>query len=348
MIEFAGWQMPLQFTGILQEHHAVRNAAGLFDISHMGHVSVEGPDAAGFLNRILTNDIRKLNPGEGHYTLLLNPQGGILDDLLCYRLSADSFFLVPNASQTDADFQWLQSQCREGERIRLENTSALWGAVALQGPKSETVLRRLLGPDSPIPRRNHLLPLPLANGPVLVARTGYTGEDGFEWFCPATSIPLWWDALLAAGAPEGILPCGLGARDTLRLEAGLPLHGADLSTAHTPLEAGLGAFVALEKDDFIGKGALLSQKAEGIPARLVGLRLGDKTPPPRPHYAVFSKGQKLGETCSGCLSPSLGTGIALAYLPEALSEPGLSVEVEIRGRHYPATVARKRALPHAS
>jgi aminomethyltransferase len=345
LIDFAGWKMPLQFQGILQEHHAVRQSAGLFDISHMGQITVEGPEAETFLNRLLSNDTRKLAPGTGQYTLLLNTRGGILDDLLCYRLNEESFFLVPNASQTDADFAWLQAETR-GANVRIENQSALWGALALQGPHSSSILQALLGPGTPLPARNRIASLPLANGPVLVARTGYTGEDGFEWFCPASTLPLWWEALLHAGEPLGLLPCGLGARDTLRLEAGLPLHGADLSTEHTPLEAGLSSFVSLEKNDFIGKSALLAQKDKGIPTRLVGLRLQGKTPPPRAHYPVWAGDRAIGETTSGCLSPTLGMGIALAYLPPEHSTQGTTVDIEIRGQRFPATVANKRALPH--
>jgi aminomethyltransferase len=345
MIDFAGWKMPLQFQGILPEHHAVRQTAGLFDMSHMGEVTVDGPDAEDFLNRVLSNDTRKLSPGGGQYTLLLHPEGGILDDLLCYRLAPESFFLVPNAAHTEADFAWLRNQVRDAS-VQLENQSPLWGALALQGPRSESILRSLLGADTVLPSRNRIETLSVANGPVLIARTGYTGEDGFEWFCPAATLPLWWDALIQAGEPLGLLPCGLGARDTLRLEAGLPLHGADLSLAHTPLEAGLNPFVTLEKTDFIGKSALLAQRENGIPTRLVGLRMQGKTPPPRAHYPVWAGDRLIGQTTSGCLSPTLGIGIALAYLPPEHSAPGNPVEIEIRGQRFPATVANKRALPH--
>jgi aminomethyltransferase len=337
----------VQFRGILEEHRAVRTAAGLFDISHMGHLLVEGADAESALNRILTNDTRRLSPGKGQYTLLLDERGGILDDLLCYRLDAETFFLVPNASRTEQDFVWIRNQCGSGQ-VRIEDHSRLWGGMALQGPRSEAILRKLLGAEIPLPRRNALIHLPIANGPVLLARTGYTGEDGFEWFCPASTLPLWWDAVLQTGEPFGILPCGLGARDTLRLEAGLPLYGSDLSPQTTPLEAGLESFVRWDKGDFIGRSALLTQKESGLPSQLMGLRMQGKTPPPRAHYPVWSGDRRLGETSSGCLSPTLGMGIALAYLPPDFQAPGLTVEVEIRGQRFPATVASKRALPHAS
>ena len=345
-IQFAGWELPVQFRGILQEHHAVRNAAGLFDISHMGHVRIEGPDAERFLNTVLTNDTRKLTPGRGQYSLLLDGPGGILDDLLCYRLESNSFLLVPNASRTPEDCAWLQEHAGPFQ-VRIEDQSRLWAAMALQGPQSAAILQGLLGPDVTLPRRNGLECLTVANGPVLVARTGYTGEDGFEWFCPAQSAALWWDALMQAGHPVGLLPCGLGARDTLRLEAGLPLHGADLSPRHTPLEAGLDVFVKWDKGEFTGKSALLRQREKGVPTFLCGLRMVGKTPPPRAHYSVWSGDRLLGETTSGCLSPSLNQGIALAYLPAGFHHEGTPVELEIRAQRFPATVASKRALPHS-
>jgi aminomethyltransferase len=203
------------------------------------------------------------------------------------------------------------------------------------------VLSRLLGDDVQLPGRNGLLSLPIANGPVLIARTGYTGEDGFEWFCPAPMAAFWWDKILEAGNPSGILPCGLGARDTLRLEAGFPLNGSDLSPKHSPLEAGLSFFVKFDKGDFIGRAPLDAQRSAGVERKLVALIMGDKCPPPRPHYAVFHGGSLSGETTSGSLSPSLGAGIAMVYLPSHIATPGTLVEVEIRGKRFPATVAKR-------
>jgi aminomethyltransferase len=339
MMEFGGWWMPVQYKGILDEHRAVRSAAGLFDISHMGQVFVSGPDSEHFLNALLTNDVSALRDGRGQYTLLLNKEGGVIDDLLLYRLSAGSYLLLVNASKIEEDFEWIKSHAA-GE-VSVENQSDLWAGLALQGPEAATILARLLGPDVPLPSRNSISSLAIPNGPVLVARTGYTGEDGFEWFCPAQTAALWWDKILASGSDLGLLPCGLGARDTLRLEAGLPLNGSDLSPSHTPIEAGLSAFVKLGKGPFTGSNALEAQLRDGVTRKLVGLMMPEKTPPPRPHYPVLHEGVVLGETTSGSLSPTLGRGIAMAYVPAACAEPGTQLEVEVRGRRFPATVVKR-------
>jgi aminomethyltransferase len=339
MIDFGGWWMPVQYQGILEEHRAVRDHAGIFDISHMGELFITGPGAEAWLNRMLSNDVARLENGQGQYTLLLNDRGGVIDDLLCYKLGADHYLLVVNASKIEEVFLWLQSHADAG--LTLENQSDLWAGLAIQGPASATLLQSLLGPDILLPARNRILTLGIPNGPVLLARTGYTGEDGFEWFCPAQTAPIWWDKLLEAGRPFGLLPCGLGARDTLRLEAGFPLNGADLSPEHTPLEAGLSAFVKLDKGEFSGKSALKNQHEAGIPRQLVALVMEGKTPPPRPHYPVFNDGLQIGETTSGSLCPTLGQGIAMAYLPSRLCSPGTRVEVEIRGRRHPAMVAKR-------
>ncbi len=343
MMEFGGWWMPVQYKGIIDEHKAVRSSAGLFDISHMGQLLVSGPDAETWLNSLLTNDIRKLGDGRGQYSLLLNETGGVIDDLILYRLEANSYFLVVNASKIEEDFAWLHSKLT-GD-VTLENHSSLWAGLALQGPCSAEILLRVLGPDCQLPDRNGLISLGIPNGPVLIARTGYTGEDGFEWFCPAQMGAFWWDKILQAGEVLGILPCGLGARDTLRLEAGFPLNGSDLSPSHTPLEAGLGSFVKFDKGDFCGRGALELQKTNGLSRKLTGLVMSGKTPPPRPHYPVVHAGAVVAETTSGTLSPTLGAGIAMAYLPITLTTPGTAIEVEIRGRRFPAVVA-KRPLYH--
>lgn len=339
MMEFGGWWMPLQYSGILEEHRAVRSAAGLFDISHMGELAVSGSGAEAYLNQILTNDVRLLAPGKGQYSLMLDERGGVIDDLIVYKLADESFFLIVNASKIEEDFSWMQRHLTAD--VTLENQSVHWAGLALQGPQAEAILARLLGEDVVLPRRNHLIELQVANGPALVARTGYTGEDGFEWFCPAQSAAFWWDRISEAGADHGLLPCGLGARDTLRMEACFPLNGSDLSPDHTPLEAGLSRFVKLEKGDFIGRECLKAQAAAGVKRSLSALVLQGKTPPPRPHYPVLHEGKVLAETTSGTLSPTLGMGIALAYLPTPLATPGTEVAVEIRGRQFPALVAKR-------
>lgn len=339
MMEFGGWWMPVQYQGILEEHKAVRSAAGIFDISHMGEALVSGADAEVWLNTMLTNDVRRLSDGQGQYTLLLNENGGVIDDLLCYRLEAGKYLLVINASKIEEDIQWLHAKAVGN--VIIEDQSPHWAGLAIQGPNSAVILGKLLGPDCPLPKRNHLVSLPISNGPVLIARTGYTGEDGFEWFCPASTATIWWDHLLEAGREHGLVPCGLGARDTLRLEAGFPLNGSDLSPGRTPLEADLGAFVKFDKGDFFGKRALEAQQTAGLTRKLTGLVIEGKAPPLRPHYPVLHQGIPVGETCSGTLSPTLGIGIAMAYLPTALCTPGNPLEVEIRGRRFPAKTAKR-------
>jgi aminomethyltransferase len=354
MMGFGGWHMPVQYQGILQEHKAVREAAGLFDISHMGEVFVSGPGSQRFLNTLLTNDVSKLAIGGGQYTLMLNENGGVLDDLLCYRHERDSYLLIVNASRIEEDFTWIDSfACGFEPALEVQNQSNLWAGLALQGPRSAEILGNLFpqqnssekaSPLSPLPTRNTIVSVPVANGPLLVARTGYTGEDGFECFCPSQSAVFWWDQIMNAGRSSGLVPCGLGARDTLRLEAGFPLNGSDLSIEHTPLEAGLGVFVSLDKGPFTGREALLAQKESGIGTKLVGIRMDGATPPPRAHYPVLFNGERVGETCSGSLSPTFGLGIALAYLPAALAVAGQKVSVDIRGKHFPATVSPRSIL----
>jgi len=333
MVPFAGWNMPVQYTGITQEHLAVRQSCGIFDISHMGEFLVSGPHATAWLNRQLTNNTTKLQPGEGHYTLMLNEQGGVIDDLIAYRLTADTWFLVVNASMIDVDREWLTGRLDSG--VTLQDESKAWAGMAIQGPHAPAVLATMTG--AALPPRNGIASLETARGRIVVCRTGYTGEDGFELFCPAADGDAWWEAATAAGA----VPCGLGARDTLRLEMCYPLNGNDLSPQRTPLEAGLGFFVDLDKGDFTGSAVLAAQKAHGLPSRLAAIRMADKSPPPRAHYAVQQDGKPVGELCSGGVSPSLGSGIAMAYLPPALATVGTRLEIDIRGRLWPAEVVKK-------
>ena len=339
MVEFGGWFMPVQYSGIIDEHRAVRGAAGVFDISHMGEVTVSGPGALAWLERLLTNRVGKLAPGRGQYTLMLDERGGVIDDLIIYRTGKSDYFLVINAACREIDLEWMRSRLPTDGSVTLTNLGNDYAAVALQGPDSERILRSLY-PSCEVPKRNGIAPLAPAGAsvPALVARTGYTGEDGFELFVPVSEGTALWENLLNAG----VKPCGLGARDTLRLEMGYPLNGSDLSRSHTPLEAGLGRFVGLEdpnKGDFIGRSALQEQREAGLSSVLTPLRLTVPGPPLRSHYPVISGGAPVGETCSGALSPSLGEGIALAYLPTGLSAPGTSLEIEVRGRRYAATVS---------
>src|SRR5437762_1167315 len=272
--------MPVQYTSIVEEHQAVRNNVGIFDISHMGQLIAEGSGARAWLNTMLTNNIDKLEVGTGQYTFLLNERGGIIDDLIAYRIGERKFLLVVNASRTDEDFARLD-QYRPKD-VDLKNRSADFGGVAIQGPRIAELFHALFGDDVDLPPRNHIVDLPFDGSEVSVARTGYTGEDGIEVFFRANDATNFWNAALEKGKPFGIKPCGLGARDTLRLEMCYPLNGSELSPERNPIEAGLGFFVDLAKPKFIGRDALLRTKESGPRERLVPFRMKDKGPPPRP------------------------------------------------------------------
>jgi len=333
IVPFAGWEMPIQYKGIVAEHEAVRNAVGVFDISHMGEFEVSGPGAAEWLNGLLTNDVSTLAIREGHYTLLLNESGGVIDDLLLYRVEEERFFLVVNASRIDVDREWMLAHPAEG--VTFQDRSAEFGALAVQGPGS-VALWESVAPGTALPPRNGIA----ESDDLILCRTGYTGEEGFELFASTGKIGEWFDRLLAVGA----VPCGLGARDTLRLEKCYPLNGNDLDEIHTPLEAGLGFFAKLDKPGgFIGLDPLVSQKQEGVPTRLSAIRLLDKAPPLRHGYEVLAANGsgKVAELTSGAFSPNLGLGIGLAYLPTAMSRPGTELLVAIRDKTYPAKVVKK-------
>ena len=335
MIGFGGWNMPVFYSSILEEHRAVREHIGIFDISHMGQVEVSGPAATRWLNTVLTNNVERLDITHGQYTLLLNERGGVIDDLIIYRRGDHDYFLVVNAAKTEEDFAWMQSRLN-GE-VSLSNRSALFAALAVQGPRSADLLLQF----GELPIRNQMKELPILGIPALVARTGYTGEDGFELFYPAAAGGMIWDRLLELGKSLGAKPCGLGARDTLRMEVCYPLNGADLSPDRTPLEAGLGSFVDFKKLEFIGRDALLTQKESGLRQCLVALKADGKSPPLRAHYPVFAGEKNVGELTSGTQSPSLGIGIGLGYLDVSFAQPGQNVEIDVRGRRFPATVEKK-------
>ena len=352
LVEFGGWEMPVQYTSITDEHLAVRNAAGIFDISHMGEVTVSGAGATDYLNHTLTNDIRKLTPGLGQYTLMCNERGGVIDDLYAYRLSGDVYLLIINASRIDDDIAWLHAQAGFTGRteVSVSNASHNYDAVAVQGPRVEEFI------DGCIPgastsalrvgkvtdlKKNEIGGFPFAGASVLVSRTGYTGEDGFEIIGREDSIAKVWDALLEAGRPFGIKPCGLGARDTLRTEVCYPLYGHELDEQTTPIEAGLGFFVALDKGEFNGRAVLAQQKASGTAKKCVAFKMTDKSAPPRPHYPIWVNGAAVGEVVSGTQSPSLNNGIGMGYVPTEFAKAGTAIEIEIRGRRSSAVVVQK-------
>jgi aminomethyltransferase len=341
MVPFAGWLMPVQYTSIVEEHQAVRNNVGIFDISHMGQLIVDGTGAREWLNTMLTNNIDKLDVGTGQYTFLLNEGGGIIDDLIVYRIGEQKFLLVVNAARTDEDFAWLRDHLPAANSVLFVNRSADFGGVAIQGPRIAELFHALFGTNADLPPRNSITDYPFEETPVSVARTGYTGEDGIEVFFRATDAAKFWNAALEKGKPFGIKPCGLGARDTLRLEMCYPLNGSDLSPERNPIEAGLGFFVDLTKPNFIGRDVLLETKEKGPREKLVPFRMKEKGAPPRPHYGVFENGERIGEVTSGTLSPSLNWGVGMAYVSAAHAKIGAQIDIEIRGQKFPATIEKK-------
>ncbi len=342
MVAFGGWNMPLQFSGILEEHRAVRQQAGLFDISHMAQVYITGAGAGAWLDGLLTNSVANLSEGTGQYTLMLNEAGGVIDDLILYRVQTDVYFAVLNAAVEEETSSWLKSQLRGQDSVKLKFVDPPnRAAVALQGPASASILLRF---GLSLPARNTIVQAHFENSPVTLAGTGYTGESGCEIFCAADVVEPLWQRLLEVGCEFGLKPCGLGARDTLRLEMCFPLNGSDLSRSRTPLEAGLGSFVDFTKPSFIGREKLLHQKEQGLSDKLCALLLDDGSPPPRPHYGVFERSKKISEITSGALSPTLNRSIALAYLPHSAQKIGTRLDVEIRGRHYGCVVVKKPFL----
>ena len=343
MVPFGGWEMPVQYTGVIEEHRAVRQAAGLFDVSHMGEFEVSGPQALDLIQLVSTNNAAKLAVGDVQYSLMCYENGNVVDDILVYRLGEHRYWLVVNAGNTRKDWEWITTaRERAGLRnLELVNRSDEIALLALQGPKAAEILQ----PLAPGAVLSEMAPFTLKAGvtvagvPTLVlSRTGYTGEDGFEIYVKSEDAAALWEALLEAGEEEGLLPCGLGARDTLRFEAKLPLYGHEISEQHNPLEAGLGFAVKLKKGvDFIGRDALAKQKEQGLTRKLVGIEMIDRGIP-RQGYPVAVGGEVVGEVTTGSFSPTLEKNIGLAYVPVAYSAVGTEVEVIIRGRALKARV----------
>lgn len=342
MVPFAGYEMPVQYpTGITAEHNAVRRAAGLFDVSHMGEFLVRGARALDFVQHVSSNDASRLEVGQAQYSTLLNEDGKLLDDLLVYRFFGH-YMLVVNGSNKDKDWAWM-SRYADRFGVELTDRSEDIALLALQGPKAQAILAKLTGYDLDSIRyyRFEWGPMsgPLEGITATYSRTGYTGEDGFELYLDAADAPAVWRALLEAGAPEGLLPAGLGCRDSLRLEMGYALYGNDLDERTSPLEAGLGWVVKLDKGDFVGRDALLRQKEAGIGRKLVGFVLRERGFP-RHGYPVSVGGEVVGEVTSGVSSPTLGLGIGMAYVPAESAKPGSEIGIVIRDRVVPAEVVR--------
>ena len=335
---FAGWLMPIEYEGAIAEHRAVRERVGLFDLTHLGKVDVTGPGALGMLQRVVSNDLSRAAVGEALYNLVLNEGGGVIEDLIVYRMETDRYFVVPNAANAPRVLRMLEEE-KADDRLHLMYHQD-WCFLAVQGPESVHVLTELF-PEAADLAFMQCTESEYHRRPVIVTRSGYTGEVGFELFTYQDIAIELWQQLLEAMAPFGGMPCGLAARDVLRLEMGYPLYGQDLFESSTALEAGLGWAVALDKPDFRGRDALIRQKAEGLPSRLRGLLMDDRRHIPRAHYPVFVGDQLVGEVTSGTFSPWLQRGIALAYLwPGDVVEPGAEVEVDVRGRRGSATVVR--------
>ncbi|MHB1844608.1 MAG: glycine cleavage system aminomethyltransferase GcvT [Deltaproteobacteria bacterium] len=337
-VPFAGYEMPLMYQSLLEEHRAVRERAGLFDVSHMGEIVLSGPDALRAVQRLVTNDLSRCQPGQAMYAAVCNERGGIVDDVVVYRRAADDFLVCVNASNREKDFAWFVDHTEDLANLVLKDEGDDWAQLALQGPKAQEILAKRTKLDLSALGTYRFAPGEVAGRRCLVARTGYTGEDGFELFCaPKDAMPLW-DALLEAGAPEGLIPCGLGARDSLRTELKYCLYGNDIDDDTTPLEAGLSWIVRLNKGEpFVGEPALAAQKVAGIGRKLVGFRLTEKGIP-RHGYPVLVDGKPVSEVRSGTLSPTLDLPIGMAYLPTARAEVGSRFAVEIRGRPIGAEV----------
>jgi aminomethyltransferase len=336
MVDFAGWRLPIRYAGLIDEHKAVRTRAGLFDVSHMGEASVRGPQAVEYLQRLTCNNVAKLVPGRAHYTALTTPVGSFVDDLLVYCLEADHFLLVLNAANTQKDVAWLEEHTG-GFEVEVRDESAEWAQLALQGPRAVEIVAPLTDADPGALRYYGFVRADVAGVPSVLSRTGYTGEDGFEVYCPADGAPRVWRALLESGQPHGLLPAGLGARDTLRLEAKMALYGNDIDESTSVLEADLGWIVKLKKGDFIGRDVLAQQKEQGVERKLVGFEMQGRAIP-RHGYPVLVDGERVGEVTSGTFAPFLSKRIGLAYVPIALTVVGSRFDVEIRGRAEAAAV----------
>ncbi len=340
IVEFGGWLLPVQYAGILDEHKAVREKAGLFDVSHMGEVLVKGPDALAFLQKLVTNDVGKIADTQVQYSPMCYPDGGTVDDLLIYKRSQDEYFLVINAANIDKDWQWMQDNS-SGFQLELTNLSATTAELALQGPLAETILSKLTTAALSTLQYYWFIPeAEVAGKQVMISRTGYTGEDGFEIYCRPEDVSLLWEAVMEAGKPYGLLPTGLGCRDTLRFEAALPLYGHELSASITPIEAGLSKFVSLAKGDFNGREVLAQQLQTGVKRKCVGFVLTGRGVP-RAEYPVVYEGRRIGIVTTGSYAPTLDKNMGLALVDAQYATIGQQFAIEIRGKEIAAEVIKK-------
>lgn len=342
MVDFGGWDMPVQYpAGTIEEHLRTRTHAGLFDVSHMGEIDVRGPDAIAFVNKLTSNDVTKLVDGQAQYTTLTTPQGTIVDDFLVYRLAADHLLLVVNASTTDKDWEWINSN-HSGESVQLSNVSSDYCQFALQGPDAESILQKLTNLSLEEIKYYNFRPGSIEGIDGIISRTGYTGEDGFEIYAPADRAEQLWTKILDAGntgTPTGVLPGGLAARNTLRLEAGLALYGHEIDETTTLLEANLGWICKLDKGDFIGREALARQKAEGVKRKLVGFEVTDRGIA-RDDHEVVVDGERVGKVTSGSPAPFLKKNIGFAYVPVEYAKAGQQIQIDVRGKLVGAQIVK--------
>ncbi|HEX6228578.1 MAG TPA: glycine cleavage system aminomethyltransferase GcvT [Solirubrobacterales bacterium] len=336
LVPFAGWEMPVSYEGIREEHSAVRTHAGMFDVSHMGQVEVEGPGALEFLQRTLSNNVAAIEVGGAQYSCLCNERGGVLDDLFAYRLGGDRYLLVTNSANHASDLEWLGRWSRDHD-VAVRDVADRYAMLAVQGPHARQIVGPTLGID--LPQRMHVATARIGGRPALVCGTGYTGEDGVELLIDPEVAPAIWAELLDAG----VVPCGLGARDTLRLEACFHLHGNDLTPERNPIEAGLG-WCCAELTGFVGSEAVARARAEGTEQTLVPFRI-EGAGIPRQGNSVLGGGEEVGVVTSGTYSPSLEAGIGMAYVSTELGEPGTEVEIDVRGKRRPARIASKPLYP---
>jgi aminomethyltransferase len=336
MVSFAGWEMPVQYVGVSEEHLAVRQRVGIFDVSHMGEIIVEGTGASAALQRLITNDAARLAVGQGLYTPMCTPAGGIVDDIIVFRTAEQCYLCVVNAARRSADLAWIRAQVGAGGVRDVSDETAL---LAVQGPQAQAVLEAVTGLALTSVAPFHLRGARIADVSTTLTRTGYTGEDGFEIVCPWDDAPGVWAAIVEAGRPLGITPAGLGARDTLRLEAGRMLYGNDITEETTPLEAPLGWTVKFDKGEFIGREALLRQRADGPRRRLVGFEVAERAIP-RPHYSIVAGDRRVGEVTSGTFAPFLRRPIGMGYVPIEHAGAGAVIAIEVRDRLAPARVTR--------
>jgi aminomethyltransferase len=341
LVDFAGWEMPIQYSGVVDEYHTVRSHVGLFDVSHMGRVRIAGAGAAAFLQRVTTNDVGKLAVSQAQYSMVCNEHGGIKDDIFVYRLAQEEFFLCVNASNREKIVSWLQLQLAHDKTVRLEDQSVELSQVAVQGPQSRELLVSLGGTAIEGLKLHHICDAMIGDLPCLLARTGYTGELGYEIYIDADKVARLWDLLVDKGRVRGLKPAGLGARDLLRLEMGYLLYGNDMGEETTPLEASADWTVSFQKGEFIGSQALQSQKQGGVARRFVAFELVEKAVP-RHGFRILdpTASQPIGEVTSGNLSPLLQKGIGLGYVPSSYSNQGTPLAIEIRGKTVPAVVVK--------